>query len=106
MCLVEFTLPLEDLRERLARFPWGPEEGAAVVLERRHLLRILDFVRSGELATDAISAWAEALESREDIVFTDEAVGEAVFVLANPDLEGQLTPPMAQNLAEKLHARR
>lgn len=99
--LIDLAAPLPEVCKRLARFAWDAEEDL-VSLEPHHVSLLLRRFLEGEVPATTIEAWAEAVEGREDIGFGDPIVGEIVFALANPDLEGRLTPERARMLLNTL----
>jgi hypothetical protein len=57
----------------------------------------------GRRTTGALVAWAEALEVRED-VDVEAPVQDLLFALANPTINGPLTPEAARKWVRRLHA--
>lgn len=99
--LVRCSSPATVTAEALSRFPWDVE-GPLVVLTRRHCVSVLDRLLRGELSAGEVEAWADALEVREDVEFEAGLVGEIVYRLANPALEGPLTAAVAEQLRGRL----
>ena len=66
--LVELERPLAEIVHELSRLGWDSDRDL-VTLERRHVLRILERFREGELPAEQVEAWANAVEAREDIAF-------------------------------------
>jgi len=63
--------------------------------------------KSGGLSAQQAESWANVIEGREDIgVESDnrELLNEAIFDLANPDLQGSLTTAAAERWIERLSA--
>lgn len=92
------------LVEQLRDHPWDSEE-QLVTLRADDLRRVLRQFDRGELSAEQVAAWADALEMRDDVELDpdcEEAVRDAVFVLANPDLEGALNPEKAAALLKLL----
>lgn len=90
---LELDRPLENVLSELAQLPWDSEL-APVTLEPAHVIGILHRFKSGSLNAQDVETWANAIEGREDIAFHPEsraALKEAIFELANPDLQGALT---------------
>ncbi len=59
----------------------------------------------GSATGSAVQAWAEAIESRDDVGLepgSQEILKQTLFELANPDLTRKLTPILAQKLIDDL----
>ena len=98
--LVEGRFPVEPIRAELATYPWDLDE-PLVCLRPTHVESILSRYLKGALTAASVAAWAEASELRDDIDFGDqerEGLGHVIFVLANPDVNGHLTPESAEDL--------
>ncbi|HKU26908.1 MAG TPA: hypothetical protein VJQ54_15650 [Candidatus Sulfotelmatobacter sp.] len=81
--LLAFDRPIEELRTTLAEFEWDSSE-PLVSLTHEHVLTILRKFLAGVLTADAVEAWADLIELRDDIEFSDDRVLDVIFVLANP----------------------
>ena len=61
---------------------------------------------AGELSGRDVEGWANAFEPRSDVSFgvggDDEDVKGAIYLLANPALEGDLTHERAQDIIDHL----
>jgi hypothetical protein len=98
--LVEGRFPIEPIRAELAEYPWDAEE-SLVLLQRTHIEAILRRYLGGELSAAQVEAWANAVELRDDIGFPDQDspnLAHLIFVLANPAVNGDLTPESARTL--------
>jgi hypothetical protein len=76
-----------------------------VRLHASHIRHVLRLYLSGEFSSTDVEDWANAVESREDVGL-DEArkddLASAIFDLANPALQGALTPDSADRLNQFL----
>ena len=90
--LLAFDRPLDELRERVAAFPFDWDGAPLGTLRRDHVLAVLARWQSGELNHAEVEEWANLIEVRDDLVHDpdDPAVAEAVFDLANPIIQGPL----------------
>ena len=105
--LIQGHFPLEPLCAELRTYPWDLDE-PLVTLRSTHVADILGRFLTGELSAASVTAWAEALELRDDIGFDEaeqSAVGEAVFLLANPDVNGELTRERAEAMLRQIARR-
>jgi hypothetical protein len=101
--LVWFDRPLHLLRENVGIFPFDWDGPPLAILRREHLLSVLARWRNGELSAEDVEDWANLVEVRDDLQHdpADPAVAKAVFDLANPTLQGDLTevgPVLLQSL--------
>jgi hypothetical protein len=104
--LVEGRFPIDQIRNELATYPWDADE-PLVVLERRHVTTVLQRYLRGELTSEQVGSWAEALELRDDIGFPEQdcaTLQHLIFVLANPDVNGNLTLDVAEALLATVNA--
>jgi hypothetical protein len=99
--LVTFSKPLGFLSHGLSQLEWDYEE-MPVVMMSTHLLKVLDRFVRGELNAQEIESWANLVEGREDLEFSEEILGEFVYELANPELEGELTRLRATEIIQEL----
>jgi len=84
--LVLLRRPIADAVRRLREFCWDSETDY-VTLTRRDVGRVLDAFLDRQLNTGAVTLWADALESREDIGFEsgfEDGLKEFIFTAANP----------------------
>lgn len=66
--LLEGLVPAEQITAQLSEFAWESDR-PAVLLTRKHALGILKRFVEGDLSNDEVTAWADAIEVREDIDF-------------------------------------
>ncbi|MCK4945423.1 MAG: hypothetical protein KAS59_04090 [Alphaproteobacteria bacterium] len=74
-------------------------------MTRKNIISVLERYLHSELTAENVEDWANAVEIRDDIEFgikNEETVLDAVYILANPVLEGSLPPEMARSLIERL----
>jgi hypothetical protein len=109
-----------DLLEKLVRFDpsmplalggpaldwWDPTPGGpTVVLTDEHARKVLVRFQDGTLSSKDVEAWANAIESREDIDFSNEkgnVLEELIFELANPLLTQALDSSRASSWIDRL----
>jgi hypothetical protein len=105
--LVNFALPIKQLSDQVAAIGWDTP-GDMVTMKRRHLASALSSYLDGHLTREEIFEWANLLEIREDIDFEsgdDVLIPKLIFKLANPEIEGDLTPERARSIIEMLERR-
>lgn len=62
------------------------------VLQLDDLKSVVQRALRGEIPTIALHAWAEAIEGRTDLLdYESQAVPDALFEIANPEINGKLT---------------
>jgi hypothetical protein len=96
--------PLPEVVAPLRAFPWDSDEDL-VTLKPEHVADLLGRYLSGELTPGDVEAWANAVESREDIALDPdhrESLNDALFTLANPTLAQPLSTGLARELIGQL----
>ena len=102
--LVRYELPIEPVAEGLALFGWDSAD-ELVQVGPDDLLAILDRYLRNELSAEQVTDWANRLEVREDVGAespNDAAIRDVIFRLANPRLEGAITPDLARGIRAEL----
>ena len=87
--LVRFDQALPVLEAEVRSLPWDWEGPALVTLDKAAVVAVLHRHAAGELTDDQVERWANLIEARDDIDYTEEA-SEAVFWLASPAVNGPL----------------
>ena len=104
--LVAYVIPIEPVLEALSSLPYDcPED--LVHVSPQDLVAIIDRWSQGELTPEQITDWADLLEMRDGVGFASphaDEVSESIFRLANPTLEGQVTPGVLQAIRSSLRA--
>jgi hypothetical protein len=88
IALLCFQLPLAVLREKLRELPWD-SSADQVKLTPAHVLHVLSECKAGKIDLADVSAWAELIESREDIGLSARAADDLrafIFEAANPEI--------------------
>lgn len=86
--LINFQFPLDVLRDKLRGLPWDSATDQ-VELTPAHVTHVLAEAQAGNLSSSDVSAWAELVESREDIGLSEQTsddLREFVFEAANPEI--------------------
>jgi hypothetical protein len=101
--LIECRLPLEPAISALAALGWDAVEPAAFV-STADVQRLLQRFIVEELTAEQVTDWADLIECREDIGYApmNEHLGEVVFRLANPNLNGPVTREVALEIRSQL----
>lgn len=89
--LIRFEQPIADLEVAVSQLDWDAEADA--ILTRKDIASVVSRFLAGQLTAAQVERWANLLECREDIDFEpryEGPVADAVFDLANPDLQGSL----------------
>ena len=98
---------MEPIRAELSQYPWDADE-PLILLSREHVGSILARYLASELTEADLQQWAESLEMRDDVGFENadsRLLGNIVFVLANPEVNGALTPSVARQLIGEIATR-
>lgn len=103
--LIEFRKPIDVLAAIVSDLGWS--ETPVVILTTDHVLNVLRRFQAGELTAADVEAWADLIECREDIdnqPERDEEILEAIYVLANPVLNGLLDEVLTDQVIASLLA--
>jgi hypothetical protein len=92
---------IEELRVALAEFDWDCSEPLAT-LSREHLLNVLGTFLAGSFTAKEVELWAELVEGRDDIDCADSRIWDAIFVLANPVINGVLDGQLAKQIVSRI----
>ncbi len=101
--LIAFGKPIDLLAAIVSDMGWS--ETPVVILTADHILSVLRRFQAGELTAADVEAWADLIECREDIDYQperDEEILEAIYVLANPVLNGALDEALADQVMVSL----
>ena len=98
--LIAYERPEGSWREQLKALSWDVDQ-PSVTLDRADVIGILDRYLADQLSATQVQEWADLLECREDVAYSkvyEAALSAAIFRLANPELEGQLSVEVASSL--------
>jgi len=102
--LLALERPLNQVLMELRAIPWDSHD-EIVVITRAHVSVVLRRFIAGELRESEVEDWANAIEGRDDIGFTElhaAVLKRVLHELANPALEGALTNRRAIELDRHL----
>ncbi len=102
--LLSLDRNLTYIVRELNRMGWDSEE-ETVILDRQHIVSILDRYLNRQLSTCEVEAWANAIECREDIGYEtgfETEIEEAIQELANPVLTHFLCDRLARQWIQQL----
>lgn len=85
--LVQLNGSLTELRHELSQFSWDVEE-AGFTVTPEHLAKVLSLYSDGKIDAVGLEDWANAIEVREDIEYSEDRIKEIIHELANPLLHG------------------
>lgn len=101
--LVAFAKPVERLAGMIDELGWS--DTPVIVLGTDHIVTTLRRFLTGELAASDVEAWADLIELRDDIGYQpdrNDEIADAIFVLANPLINGALDKALADELTVSL----
>jgi hypothetical protein len=104
--LLEASRPMDELGRELKALVWDSDD-ELVVLTPDHLKSVLVRYVGGQLSGDYVSAWAEAIEGRDDIGIEEtsrEKLSSMIFELANQRINRRLSPILASRFIQELGA--
>jgi hypothetical protein len=97
--LIQLTSPLDTLRLMLAEFPWDSETDLAF-FNTQDAEAILQRYLDQSITKEELEAWANMIESREDIGYEQSAchrLKSLIFEMANPTLTQSISEPRARH---------
>ena len=97
--LLTLRRPISQIIQELHHFPWDSETELAE-FSVQNAISVLDRFTNGTISDEQLEAWANAIESREDIFFNDGASGflnDLIFKLANQELSDESLASIVHN---------
>lgn len=104
--LLWFAKPVEVISSQLKLGTWD-YDGLAPVFTQKHLSHALNKYLKKEIIEHDLQEWAELIECREDIDFSDSLAKEVMFQLANSEINipgGKINEFFVRELLKKLEA--
>ena len=101
--LLKFEQPLSEILPLLNSFEWDSEK-ELILLNKRHIVEIIQRYLDGKLSSSEVEDWANAIEGREDIEYErdcEQMIDDAIYELANPLLTRSLSADSAREWLEK-----
>ena len=71
------------------------------------MLNMLQRYLDDEITADQLSDWGDLIECRDDISYEpayDSLLKQVIFEIANPNLNSEISPEVAQNMRHRLVA--
>jgi hypothetical protein len=102
--MLAYELPIEPTIESLAALPYDCDDDLVFVTSK-DILQIIDRHAGGDLSVEQLVEWADFLEVRDGVGFAPphgDRLKEIVWQLANPLLNGAITPAMLRDLRLEL----
>jgi hypothetical protein len=96
---VQYKNPSNKIPKELASFGWD-YEGEPFKINKDHLISILERYLKNQLKESDVYKWADFIEVRDDAEYSD--IEYFIFTLANPDINGQLSPLKAKKHLKEL----
>ncbi len=98
--LVNLNFDIQKCLEEIQKFDWD-YNGVPFVLKRVEVEKVLALYLRGEITSEIVETWADAIELREDIAYeeADESwVDNVIYYLANPLLNEPTSIFLVQRL--------
>ncbi len=99
--LIGFKKSLTTLKKDINKLPWD-NEVEMITLQNYQIIGILKRYINNKITTKRLVEWANLIECREDIGFSDENIQEIIFMLANPTLSGITTQKKALDIIQDI----
>jgi len=65
-----------------------PSDGEVVLVSRAEVLAVLNGFLCGEFDASRVERWADAIEFRDDVEFSDQCLSDCISELANGRING------------------
>ena len=98
--LVELSGEIDAIISAVRAFPFDADQ-PLVTLTSAHIDSILERYLRGRLSAKEVERWADAVEGRDDIRYSEgqeSEITDALFKLSTPELNGLLSPATAEAL--------
>src|SRR6266550_1992906 len=102
--LIHLSRDIESLSQDLKKIGWNSNE-PPTALTREIISNILDRFLSGQLSAKQLEDWANLIEGREDVEFdpsNEKVIADAIFLLANPEINFPIDAALAQKIKQEL----
>lgn len=103
--LVQHRVSTATASSALRAFPWDAEE--LLDLRVDHVVAMLQRFEGGGIDADELTAWADAVEARDDLgrqPGCEDTINDALFTLSNPELLDRDLVDVARELRAELAA--
>lgn len=85
--LINNRVDTQSLISELSNYSWDCEE-PLLIIKNEHISYILNKFLVGNLSSEELENWANAIECREDIAFENDSLEDVINRIANPVLYG------------------
>lgn len=85
--LINFNKPLQEIFCSIRLLDWDSEK-ELVFMTKKHLESVLNKYKKKDITKKDLVDWANLIECREDIGFTDNSIQKTIFDIANIDISG------------------
>ncbi len=99
--IVGFNGGLSTLQNEILQYPWDMAEPLLIISKKDILAILKRFIEKKITAAD-LEEWANMIEFRDDLDFDEERSQDAIFTLANPDLDGKITEDSVKRIIHEL----
>lgn len=91
--IISLSRPIGKMARDIISFPWD-YDGNGVTLTAKDITNAINMYKNGEITSSDLENWADLIECREDIDYDEkssEEINMAIFCLANPGLNGEIS---------------
>lgn len=92
---------IEGLKKELSQYSWDIEE-PLFEIKIEDIVNVLKRCLDNEIDFEILTSWADAIEYRDDLDFTNEEIKEVIFELANPEINGEITKDRLNQIISEL----
>ncbi|GAB6011590.1 hypothetical protein [Viscerimonas tarda] len=81
---------IKALEKELSQYPWDTDK-PLFNISIKDFVNVLKRSLENEIDFETLTNWANAIECRDDLDFSNEEMKEMIFELANPEINGKIT---------------
>ena len=104
LALIEWRDNLDALQAELDKFPWDCAK-PLVTLQPVHISRAIEKYLRNEVSDKELVAWAESVEGRDDIRYSEsyeELIAHVLFRISTPAINNSINEHIAKELLYEL----
>jgi hypothetical protein len=99
--LINLQGDVDGLVAELALFGWDSDHDLYTIT-KEDVARALVMCLNGVIDISTLIAWADAIECREDLGYTDADLSEIISELASPEINGQITEQKLKEMISRI----
>jgi hypothetical protein len=94
---------IKILEKELSKYHWDIEK-SLITIDTVYFINVLKRYINNEIDFNILSNWANAIECREDLDFSNEIIQEIIYELANFEINGEITKERLNEIISQLES--